>query len=230
MTIGTLVALAVLALIGTWTAAGDDDEDERGTGAALSPETERLLELERRRLRKQFESELARARAEAAEQAKAELAAEAERAQKDALDLALEDKQRAEARAAAAEAAAAEAQATAARALFVAANAGGLDRAWRVYLDTQLAQAAEDESPEDVLARVLAEHAAETGREKPHDLGAPGRPAHQPEITTDTNPWLPESRNLTAQGRIIRDNPEQAARLMRAAGRPEAEIARLTGG
>ena len=62
---------------------------------------------------------------------------------------------------------------------FIAMNAGDLDRGWRTYLEQQLAQAGDDETPEQVLARVEKERDDEQGGTGT-SLGVAGRPAGQP--------------------------------------------------
>lgn len=62
---------------------------------------------------------------------------------------------------------------------WVAANAGDLDRAWRGYLQQQLAEAPETETREAVLARVREQRDQEQGTQI-SGLGVSGQPGGQP--------------------------------------------------
>lgn len=192
--IGAVVALALGLAPGEGSdgdGAGGDGEGAGGTGSQIrdgmsAAEVRELLQKAADRADKQRKSEIAKLEGSLNDRVAAAVAEEAERAKKDATELALEDRKKAIARAEAAEQRAAEAEARAERAAFIAANGGTLDKAWRVYLDGQLAAAGDDESPEDVLARVMAEHAEETGQaaRPPGSVGTGGRPAPQ---TTPSN-------------------------------------------
>jgi len=74
------------------------------------------------------------------------------------------------------------------RAEWIAANAGDLDRAWRSYLHQQLEEAGDDETPDQVLARVQKERDEEQGGTST-SLGVAGRPGGQskPQTGKDMN-------------------------------------------
>lgn len=55
---------------------------------------------------------------------------------------------------------------------------------------------------------------------KPTGGGAQGSDSRKGEV----NPWAKETSNLTQQGQIVSTNPTQARRLMKAAGKSDAEI------
>ena len=71
---------------------------------------------------------------------------------------------------------------------WISANAGDLDRAWRVYLDQELSAAPETETRENVLARVQKERDEEQGGTGT-SLGVAGRPGQQskPQTGKDMN-------------------------------------------
>ena len=54
----------------------------------------------------------------------------------------------------------------------------------------------------------------------PVGTGATGSDSRKGEV----NPWAKETSNLTQQGQIVSTNPTQARRLMKAAGKSDAEI------
>lgn len=168
---------------------GGQDKTQGGPDLTIrdgmrASEVEALLQKERDRADMQRKAEIEKARAEAAEAAKAEAAEEARRAQMDELDKALEDAKKAAARADEAEARLADVEARAARSSFIAEHGGGLDKAWRAYLDMELANSNPDDW-QKTLEQVRAEHAEATGgARKPGDMGTGGRPAPQAQADT----------------------------------------------
>jgi hypothetical protein len=57
--------------------------------------------------------------------------------------------------------------------------------------------------------------------------GGDGRGATNGSGKRDVNPWAPTTRNLTEQGRLVRDDKQRAERLMREAKMPQAAISRI---
>jgi len=186
--VGVLMVMATDTAGNGGTAADAGGSGEDGEGGAQVPalqadaegkysqeQVDVLLGKERDRLDikakdtdKRFEDEVKKrveeekTRAEMSELQKAQTDLAAAEAERDRL------KQEAEAQTARAE-----------RQQFIAMNAGDLDRAWRTYLEQQLAQAGDDETPEQVLARVEKERDDEQGGTGT-SLGVAGRPAGQP--------------------------------------------------
>lgn len=155
-----------------------DDGVSQDDGGQLPEELRKILEAERGRMSKQFAAKLAAETKRIRAEAEAELQTRLEREQMDELSRTKAELEEARSKLAARERAAAELEARMARIEFINQHAGGLDRAWRVYLERELAAAGEDESPEDVLKRVLEEHAQETGQSRPpSSVGTGGRPA-----------------------------------------------------
>ena len=157
---------------GTQQPGGPDLTIRDGMSAA---DVKTLLQKERDRDDMQRKAEIEKAVNEGVNRAKAEAEEAARLAALDETERAIEAKKSAEAERDQARAETAALEGRIARGEFLNEHAGGLDKAWRSYLDGQLT-AAEPEDWEDTLKRVLADHAQSTGR-KPGDVGTGGRPA-----------------------------------------------------
>lgn len=177
MELGTLIAMAVLAVLAMLTTSGDeggkDNDDAGGAGGVeLPPEAQKLLDAERARLRKKSESDLAATTERIRAEIKAEADEDARRAQMDAADRSKLEQKEADARAAAAEKRAQDLEAKMARQEYILQNAGELDRAHRLLLDTEL-QAADPADWQNKLKEVQDEFdASRRGR----SLGTTSRP------------------------------------------------------
>lgn len=151
--------------------ADDDPDDDPDTddepGGAIrdgmtKAEVEALLWKERDRLDKKGKSDLEKAREAGAADAKAAAEEEQKKTDMSEIERAEADKTKAEEEVKAANARADAAEQASTRTIFIANNAGdiGQDKAWRSYLDAELAAAADEDKPEDILARVQGEYDA----------------------------------------------------------------------
>lgn len=164
-------------------AGGNDKDDDAADRSRLKDthtreEVEELLRAESSRSEKKLEAEREKIREQAREEYEKQLEEEKRKAEMSAAERAEAEKREAEQRAEQAESELKAEREARARADFVASNAGELDRGWRAYALQELAARAEDESMEDVLARVQEEYKAETGGQgAPGRTGLPGRPS-----------------------------------------------------
>ena len=189
MIVGVLM-LGVIAMAGgppsqPPAATGDAPPQGGGAGEGGNPpairdgmtaaEVQELLHKESDRLDMKLKSDREKLYADAKAEAKREADDEKKKADMSEIERAQAEKTAAESKLKALEEQLAQTQSAAARATFIASNAGDLDRAWRVYLDQELA-AGEPDKADEILARVRSERDQENGRPGA-PVGSAGRPA-----------------------------------------------------